>query len=1012
MQRDATFPLLLLCFFLSGLAGLVYETAWTREFAFVFGTSNLAVATVLAAYMGGLAAGAAAAARFAYRVRRPVLVYGLLEFGIGVSALAVPFAIQASRSLYVALFGGRSDLPDVGGLPTAFFYLVCSFAILLVPTSMMGATLPLLARQAVRHTEEIGSRIGLLYAVNTAGAVGGTLLAAFVLLPVLGLGHTIGVAAGINGLVFAAAWALARSAVAVPVSTTLAERRAATGGVPWILLLIFGSGVVSFTYEILWVRLLDHLLGGSVYAFATMLASFLLGIALGSVAASHLATTRSRATAGFTFAQLGIAGLSLTAFVSVGWIPSITDSLRTADVPKQLVDAAAAMLTLFPASLCIGATFPFAVRAFTHDPADAGPASGRVFAANTAGSIVGAIAAGFFVVPALGFAGTAIACALGNFTLAGAAALLLAPRRVPLAALAALVASILFFVRPGTPWRVIQYSSLAREVTEGHQIEYLGVGRAATVLLTSSMGRWLLRTNGNPEGAIAPPGMWHHRSLLEPWLTALPVLARPDARSLLVVGFGAGRALEGVPRSVERIDVVELEPEVVAANRVVASRRWRDPLADPRLRIHLNDARNALLLTQRRFDAIVSQPSHPWSAGASHLYTSEFFRLAKSRLEEGGVFVQWIGFHFVDELLFRSLLATLGDVFANVRVYSPTPRGGALFIASDGELDIESSAGRAIGAAPDDFARLGIVTPEDVTAWWILDETGGRALGAGAPLNRDRRNHLASRAPRILDAPLGAGVWNLVRPYDPIAKNAEARFDPFYLIRRLRIPAAKRLAQGLTDPVDRRVAAAWLRIRRGDAAGAKAVLLAVLEEAPRNAQARGALLGLSISELRAGGNPADLVAPPLDPAEAAVVAGWRAQAGEDVTKARALEPALAAVPPLHPLALEASRLRVRWRIASREPDLSREAMDIADQRIWERGRPGGDLMLRAEASTVAGEYAAALEALLLTAPALDDSVHSRGVAQRGLQILAAIPVEPGLENIRQRVVRQLRERAR
>ena len=204
------------CFFLSGLAALVYETAWTREFAAVFGSSNLAVATVLAAYMGGLAAGAALAARLAPRLRRPVLVYGLLELGIALSALAIPFAIQGSRALYVNLFGGSQGIVGAGGAPTALFYLVCSFLILLVPTSMMGATLPLLARHAVRSEDEIGRRIGGLYAVNTAGAVGGTLLAAFALIPTLGLRLTIWVAASINALVFLAAWALARSAPPLP----------------------------------------------------------------------------------------------------------------------------------------------------------------------------------------------------------------------------------------------------------------------------------------------------------------------------------------------------------------------------------------------------------------------------------------------------------------------------------------------------------------------------------------------------------------------------------------------------------------------------------------------------------------------------------------------------------------------------------------------------------------------------------------------------------------------------
>jgi spermidine synthase len=301
-------------------------------------------------------------------------------------------------------------------------------------------------------------------------------------------------------------------------------------------------------------------------------------------------------------------------------------------------------------------------------------------------------------------------------------------------------------LRLPTPWAILGHSPMTPLGVRG-QVEYFGVGRTATVLLLASQIRWRLRTNGLPEGSIDPPGLWHNRSPLTRWLGALPVLARPEARSLLMVGLGAGLALETMPSALERIDVVELEPEVVAANRAVSDRRWRDPLADPRLHLHLNDARNALLLTNRRFDAIVSQPSHPWSAGASHLYTREFFELARSRLAQDGVFVQWIGFGFVDEPLFRSLLATLTAVFENVRVYSPSPRGGALFLASDTPLDVEKNAAQALEAAPADFAELGLLVPEDITAWILLDEEGAHELARGAPQNSDTHNQLQSRAP-------------------------------------------------------------------------------------------------------------------------------------------------------------------------------------------------------------------------------------------------------------------------
>jgi hypothetical protein len=275
---------LLACFFLSGFAALLYQIAWTREFSAVFGTSELAVATVLAAYMGGLASGSTLAGRLSPRVRQPVLVYGLLEFGIAVAALAVPLAIRAAIAVEVALLGGRELPADAGGLASALFYLLCAFAILLVPTTFMGATLPLLARHAVRSDREVGPRIGALYAINTTGALGGTLVCGFVLLPALGLRATVWVGVALNALVFVLAAAVARSApesvAAAGGARTGDEAAAPLAHAARILPIVLLSGAASFSYEVLWTRLLGHVLGGSIYAFATM-RRVLVGIAAG-----------------------------------------------------------------------------------------------------------------------------------------------------------------------------------------------------------------------------------------------------------------------------------------------------------------------------------------------------------------------------------------------------------------------------------------------------------------------------------------------------------------------------------------------------------------------------------------------------------------------------------------------------------------------------------------------------------------------------------------------------------
>ena len=291
-----TFALLCTCFVVSGVAALVYQTAWTRQFAIVFGTSELAVATVLAAYMGGLALGALLAERFLPRVTRPVLTYALLELGIAGSAvIVVPLLLLAANLALQAMFGGQPSPPDSDHAGTTLFYLLSAFVALALPTTLMGATLPMLARYAVAEEAQIGRRIGMLYAMNTAGAVAGALLTAFVLLPELGLTHTIWFGAFSTASCSCSPWrsraafrsktpsvgyeldatastAAARAAEAAFLRVNSRGRR---GCLPLMLL----AGAVAFFQEVLWTRMLAHVVGSSIYAFGVMVASFLTGIA-------------------------------------------------------------------------------------------------------------------------------------------------------------------------------------------------------------------------------------------------------------------------------------------------------------------------------------------------------------------------------------------------------------------------------------------------------------------------------------------------------------------------------------------------------------------------------------------------------------------------------------------------------------------------------------------------------------------------------------------------------------
>lgn len=778
----ATLVLLCACFILSGIAALIYQTAWTRQFAIVFGTSELAIATVLAAYMGGLAFGAWLAERFLPRVTRPVLTYAVLELGIAGSAiLAVPALLWVANVALQAFFGNQAAPPDSDHVATTLFYLVSAFVALAIPTTLMGATLPLLARYAVAEESQIGRRIGLLYAMNTLGAVFGALLTAFALLPELGLTRTIWVAAALNGFVCLMAIMLAQrssparpakgysvdgidepvlghsiSPPAPPVPSPLLRPRVAVWsrlpGSGLVLPLMLLAGAVAFFQEVLWSRMLAHVVGSSIYAFGVMVASFLAGIALGGGLGAAVARKREHAAVALAVALLFAAVAAAVAYLMLeSLLPTragLLQNTRTLFGFLHLPMNALFSGLLLPMTIAIGMTYPLAVRVLARDADDAAPASARVYSWNTVGAILGSLAAGFVLIPALKYEGAIRVAVCASALLGAAAAWLLLPLASgkqklfgALATVAAVAGCLLF--RPQPPLRLLVTSPL--NVGTQARVLHYDVGRSASVVMLSQDGGLALRTNGLPEALMESPGSMARFSG-EYWLSPLAVIARPDTKNMLIVGFGGGVVVEGVPPSVDRIDVIELEPEVIAANLATKHLRKRNPMEDPRVDIIVNDARGALRLTSKRYDAIVSQPSHPWTAGASHLYTREFMQLARDHLNPGGVFVQWMNVLFMDEDLMRSLTATLLSVYPEVRVYRPDPNT-VVFLASELPLNVEqhlAQTGVPLRNAPLHFARFGINCVEDLVNALVLESDGARQLASGARLITDDDNRIAT----------------------------------------------------------------------------------------------------------------------------------------------------------------------------------------------------------------------------------------------------------------------------
>ena len=1002
-----------LCFALSGFAGLLYETVWFRQFAGVFGTSEAAMGAVLAGYMGGLTLGAIAAARWGRRVTRPVLAYGLLELGVAVGALLIPLGLDVAGTVRVLLCGGQALPPDAGGWLEIVVNTSGTFLLLLLPTACMGATLPLLAAHVVRPGEPAEGRIATLYGINTLGAVLGTLVTAFVCLPNFGLSLTVLVGVGINLAVFGLAWWVqsgegrgvrgegrAKTDAAAPESVL----RLTPSGSPILLAIVFASGLTAFAYEVTWTRILGHILGGSVFAFATMLAAFLIGISAGGLFAGAAIKRGRSARSMLVAAQVMTAVGTAVAFVLVEWLPSWRSGL---DAQSWLGGSLLSLIVLLPSTLGIGLTLPLAIEWCRGDAASAG----RLYAASTLGAICGALLAGNVLLPLLGFRGLFAVGVAINLALAFGVrfierALLpvesspvgLVPAescipshercgdfewpamRVPAGAsptenasigplpfetlatgrsarpktmlvLLAVTAACVALISVADVESIVRTSPLLNEPLGGRLV-FAAVGRSSTVVLLEQGGEFRLATNGLPESVIAARGSVAGSEAGLRWLTALPYLARPDAESVLIVGLGGGGAVSGVPASVREIHAIELEPEVISAVKSVAHLRLHDPLSDPRVRIIHNDARAALALTSRRYDIIVSQPSHPWTAGASHIYTREFLQLARQHLLQDGVFVQWMDAKFIDEPLLKTIGATLLDSFEHARLYQPHP-GTFLFLASQAPLEVEArilQTGEPLRSHHKQLSWLGINDLPEVAAALSLDHAGLTTYCTGAAINTDDRNVLAMQSVSGGVRGLGDAAAELFSDLDPLIDRAGSpsllsrhAIDPASVVRRLTRtqfrPRAERITESLANSIDRSACRGMLASAKGDVPTARERFVEVLVARPNDRNSRFKLIE-PLLQLAANRNaPPEFVqlVSSSTTTEQAVVEAARRYYRKDFAGLKQLDGELSLARPSDACFAQSLLFRALWRAkvtqSSRKSELAQEAIEMSDRAL-------------------------------------------------------------------------------
>lgn len=782
-ERRQIFASVSVCFFFSGMTGLIYEVLWTRMLGLVFGHTVFAITTVLAAFMAGLGLGSYLFGRVVDRQGHPLRLYGFLEAGIGVYALLIALLFSGAQATYLLLH--RSLNLSFFAFSLSQFTLV--FFILLVPTTLMGATLPVLSRFFVDEIKALGSQVGRLYALNTFGAVLGAYAAGFHLIPAIGVTTTLQLAAvgniGIGLLAIVFDRHLERLGTEPSVSSTqpplpgLQDATAAPyagAGQPataiWLTVVGLGlSGAASMIYEVAWTRTLALVIGSSTYAFSTMLVAFLAGLALGSYLFSRLAGRLRVGPFFFAILQLGI-GLSALAVTPLfDRMPEVfLQAFRLSQSPGfvKVLQFTISALVMFLPTLFMGATFPCVAQIASPAMHRVGHDVGRIYFVNTGGAIAGTVLAGFLLIPSLGLQSTLKVAVSTNLALALALFAVTGERTwgkalaavVPLAALAALYSSppwdakamssgVAIYGRNYFGW--LGKADFREAITSANRLLFYKDGISATVSVHQQADHLSLKINGKVD---ASNKVDLHTQLM---LGHLPLLIHPDARRVLVIGLGSGMTAGAVAlHPVQAIDVIEIEPAVVEAAGFFAKEN-RQVLKDPRVRLAIADGRNFLLATPRRYDVLISEPSNPWMRGIGSLFSLEFYELAASRLAPQGIVCQWIHAYglFPEDL--KMVVKTFRSVFPHTTIWVATP-GDLLLLGSKEPQALDYARLRSrtdsLPGLREDMARLGFRSPLAFLADFMLSEEDAARYARHAPLNTDDLPLLEFSAPESLYA--------------------------------------------------------------------------------------------------------------------------------------------------------------------------------------------------------------------------------------------------------------------
>ena len=776
-------PIVWLIFILSGASGLIYEVIWMRQLTLIFGSTVFATTTVLTAFMAGLALGSFYFGRkIDASEQSPLRIYALLEAGIGVFCLVWPLILAALGALYVLIH--RNITSEFYTLSLIRFVL--TFGVLLIPSTLMGGTLPVLTRFFVQRLEQLGVNVGILYALNTFGAVIGCVATGFFLLERMGIQQALFVGIAINFGVAGVAVLLARASEgstsgkarlknaseearleSAPTGIKRGHKNVTERGIvhsetrserlannqKLVLWAIGVSGFCALAYEVLWTRILVFFLGSTTYAFATMLAAFLFGIALGSLLfARWVDRLSSRAMGLFGIIQLGIGLFALLLMPAFEELYGMSRAFQSTFGGGRFWAFFSCFLVMSVPTFLMGASFPLVTKIYTGSANQLGRSIGNVYAINTVGSILGSFCAGFVFIPLLGIRpsivfmvalNTGIGCLLLFFSAdavsqraTGKAFLQGVGIAMPILNVGLAVILLLTVNQP-----LFLKSAIFKTQRPGDTlVDYNEEVDATVTTLKDDEGVYRLYVDTNQAADASRWDSPSHRVIAH-----LPLLLHPRPKRALVVGFGMGLTSHSITQHGVRVNAVELSSGVIAAAQKHFTHVNGNVFDNPLFSYRLNDGRNHILMTETKYDMISTGIIHPLvSAGSSNIYTADFYRLCQRILTADGIMCQWVPLHRLPEAHYKMIVRTFIDVFPHTTLWYKYTPDFVILIGTQEPLTIDYKnfierariASISEGLAADDLDGMSLLDS------FMMGPAAVREYAGEGPIHTDNRPRL------------------------------------------------------------------------------------------------------------------------------------------------------------------------------------------------------------------------------------------------------------------------------